>query len=169
MREVWWRGAPAEVAQLKDVSEEEFDVLRAENGAVRHQSRLARRVEHVADHVQQTQILLLGVQQLTSYRRSAVDLHLGKLTPHFIHTCRIHFTKNIRNTLKYHQVTAEPPFTVKTIDWMHQTRPRILLSVTHMLYVNQVCHYYYYTHNQLLFHHADRRTRLTVSFLGPPG
>ena len=46
----------------------------------------------------------------------------------------------MRHTLKYHQVTAEPPFTVKTIDWMHQTGPRILLSVTHMLYVNQVCH-----------------------------
>jgi len=31
--------------------------------------------------------------------------------------------------------------TVKTIDWMHQTGPRILLSVTiNMLYVNQVCH-----------------------------
>jgi len=53
------------------------------------------------------------------------------------------FTKinqNKRNTLKYHLVTAELPFTVKTIDWMHQTEPRILLSVTHMLYVNQVCH-----------------------------
>jgi len=48
--------------------------------------------------------------------------------------------KTIRNTLKYHLVTAEPPFTVKTIDWMHQTGPRILLSVTHMPYVNQVCH-----------------------------
>jgi len=33
------------------------------------------------------------------------------------------FTKNIRNTLKYHMATAEPPFTVKTIDWMHQTGP----------------------------------------------
>jgi len=46
-----------------------------------------------------------------------------------------------QNTLKYHLVTAEPPFTVKTIDWVHQTGPRkhsILLSVTHMLYVNQV-------------------------------
>jgi len=41
---------------------------------------------------------------------------------------------------KYHLVTDEPPFTVKTIDWMHQTEPRILLCVTHMLYVNQVCH-----------------------------
>jgi len=37
-------------------------------------------------------------------------------------------------------VTAKPPFTVKTIDWMHQTGPKMLLSVTHMLYVNQVCH-----------------------------
>jgi len=36
------------------------------------------------------------------------------------------FTKNTRNTLKYHLVTAEPPFTVKTIDWMHQTGPRIM-------------------------------------------
>jgi len=43
-------------------------------------------------------------------------------------------------TLKYHLVTAEPLFTVKTIDWMHQTGPRILLSVTHMLCVNQDCH-----------------------------
>jgi len=42
--------------------------------------------------------------------------------------------------IKYHLVTAEPHFTVKTIDWMHQTGPRSLLSVTHMLYVNQVCH-----------------------------
>jgi len=50
------------------------------------------------------------------------------------------FTKNTRNTLKYHLVIAEPPFTVKTIDRMHHTGPRILLSVTHMLYVNQVCH-----------------------------
>jgi len=54
--------------------------------------------------------------------------------------CGMLFTRNTRNTLKYHLVTAEPPFTVKTIDWMHQTGPRILLSVTHMLYVNQVCH-----------------------------
>jgi len=50
------------------------------------------------------------------------------------------FTKNTPNTLKYHLVTAEPPLAVKMIDWMHQTGPRILLSVTHMLYVNRVCH-----------------------------
>jgi len=54
--------------------------------------------------------------------------------------CCMLFTKNTRNTLKYHLVTAEPIFSVKTIDWMYQTGPRILLSVTHMLYVNQVCH-----------------------------
>ena len=50
------------------------------------------------------------------------------------------FTKNTRNTLKCRLATADPPFTVKTIDWMHQTGPRILLSVTHMLYVNQICY-----------------------------
>ena len=46
------------------------------------------------------------------------------------------FARNTRNTLKYHLVTVEPPFTVKTIDGMHQIGPRILLSVTHKLYVN---------------------------------
>jgi len=50
------------------------------------------------------------------------------------------FLPKTRNTVKYHLVTAESPFTVKIIDWMHQTGPRILLPVTHMLYVNQVCH-----------------------------
>jgi len=35
------------------------------------------------------------------------------------------FTKKTRNTvLKYHLVRAEPPFTVKTIDWVHQIGPR---------------------------------------------
>jgi len=53
--------------------------------------------------------------------------------------CCILFIKNTLNALKYRMGTAEPPFTVKTIDWMHQTGPRILLSVTHMLYVNQIC------------------------------
>ena len=50
------------------------------------------------------------------------------------------FYQKHTDTLKYHLVTAEPPFTVKTIDWMHQTGPRILLSVTHMLCVNEVSH-----------------------------
>jgi len=54
--------------------------------------------------------------------------------------CCMLLTKNTRNTLKYHLVTAEPPFTVKTIRWINQTGPRILLSVIHMLSVNQVCH-----------------------------
>jgi len=54
--------------------------------------------------------------------------------------CMLFTKKNARNTLKYHLVTVEPPFTVKAIDWMDHTGPRILLSVTHMLYVNQVCH-----------------------------
>ena len=49
------------------------------------------------------------------------------------------FTKKYETVLKYQLVRAEPPFAVKTIDWMHQTGPRkgyehrILLSVTHML------------------------------------
>jgi len=33
------------------------------------------------------------------------------------------FTKTRNTVKKYHLVTAEPPFTVKTIDWMHQTGP----------------------------------------------
>jgi len=37
----------------------------------------------------------------------------------------------------YHLVTAEPPFTVKMIDWMHQTVPKILLPT---VCVNQDCH-----------------------------
>jgi len=32
--------------------------------------------------------------------------------------------KNTKHSLKYHLVRAEPPFSVKTIDWMHQTGPR---------------------------------------------
>jgi len=33
-------------------------------------------------------------------------------------------TKNTKHILKYHLVTAELPFTVKTIDCVHQTGPR---------------------------------------------
>jgi len=32
--------------------------------------------------------------------------------------------KNMKHSLKYHLVRAEPPFTVKMIDWVHQTGPR---------------------------------------------
>jgi len=31
---------------------------------------------------------------------------------------------NTKHSLKYHLVGAQPPFTVKTIDWVHQTGPR---------------------------------------------
>jgi len=34
------------------------------------------------------------------------------------------FHQKTRNTVKYHLVRAEPPFTVKTIDLVHQTGPR---------------------------------------------
>jgi len=35
------------------------------------------------------------------------------------------FTKKTWNTVKkYYLVRAEPPFAVKTIDWVHQTGPR---------------------------------------------
>ena len=32
--------------------------------------------------------------------------------------------KNTKHSLKYHLIRAESPFTVKTIDWVHQTGPR---------------------------------------------
>jgi len=34
------------------------------------------------------------------------------------------FTKNTKHSLKYHRVRAEPLFTVKTIEWEHQTEPK---------------------------------------------
>jgi len=34
------------------------------------------------------------------------------------------FTKKHKNSLKYRLVRAEPPLTVKMIDWVHQTGPR---------------------------------------------
>ena len=53
-------------------------------------------------------------------------------------------TKHISN---YHLVAVELPFIPKVIDCMHQTiktylekEHNILLSVTHTLYVYQVCH-----------------------------
>jgi len=32
--------------------------------------------------------------------------------------------KKTKHSLKYHLVGAEPSFTVKTIDWVHQPGPR---------------------------------------------
>jgi len=58
--------------------------------------------------------------------------------PHL--TCASALPGETEDPKSAHLVTAEPPFSVKTIDGMHQTGPRLLLSVTHMLYVNQVCH-----------------------------
>jgi len=34
------------------------------------------------------------------------------------------FTKKHEIQLKYHLVRDKPPFTVKTIDWVHKTGPR---------------------------------------------
>jgi len=39
----------------------------------------------------------------------------------FTFKCCIRFTKNTQNALKYHLVTAEPPFTINTIDCVHHT------------------------------------------------
>jgi len=49
--------------------------------------------------------------------------------------CCMLFRQKTRNTVKkYHLVRTGPPFSVKTIDWVHQTRPRkehsILLCTT---------------------------------------
>ena len=66
--------------------------------------------------------------QNAPYFRTSPNLCLcttwGKRKPEncvFSLKCCTLFTKNT-NTLKHHLVTAEPPFTVKTIDGMHQTR-----------------------------------------------
>jgi len=34
------------------------------------------------------------------------------------------FTEKYETQLKYHLIRPEPPFTVKTIDWVHQTGRR---------------------------------------------
>ena len=38
--------------------------------------------------------------------------------------CMLFHQKNTKHILKYHLVRAKPPFTVKTIAWVHQTGPR---------------------------------------------
>jgi len=43
--------------------------------------------------------------------------------PFYLNDARC-FTINTQNILKYHLVTAEPPFSVKTVSCMHQTGPR---------------------------------------------
>ena len=54
------------------------------------------------------------------------------------------FCQQLTDTLKYHLVIAEPSFTVKMIDNMHQTGlggdHSILVYVTFMLVVYEICH-----------------------------
>ena len=52
---------------------------------------------------------------------SALPGETGNLKIASFHYVLLASCQKTRNTLKYHLVTAEPPFTVKTIDWMHQT------------------------------------------------
>ena len=70
------------------------------------------------------------------------ETHKLRLFTYMLHAFSPKNTKQLK--MKYHLVRAEPPFTVKTIDCVHQTGPReehsILLSVTPMLCVSQVCH-----------------------------
>ena len=61
---------------------------------------------------------------------------------HFHFACFYH---NTRNTLKYHLVTAERPFTVKTINWVYQTGPRkhsisCCLLPTRCMFIKSACH-----------------------------
>jgi len=53
---------------------------------------------------------------------SALPVETGNPEIASFHAC--FFTKNTKHSLKYHMVRAEPPFTVETIDWVHQTGPR---------------------------------------------
>jgi len=50
---------------------------------------------------------------------SAVPVETGN--PEFSLKCCIFATKHTKHILKYHLITAEPPFTVKTIDRVQQT------------------------------------------------
>ena len=53
--------------------------------------------------------------------------------------CCMLFTKSTQN-IKISPGYSWTTLHCQKIDWMHQTGPRILLSVSHMLYVNQICH-----------------------------
>jgi len=55
--------------------------------------------------------------------RSSLPRETGNPKIASFHLSAACFLRKTRNTLKYHLVTAEPPFTVKTIDWMHHTGP----------------------------------------------
>jgi len=59
---------------------------------------------------------------------TSASAHLEETGNPEIASCRLNaawfFTTKHETQLKYHLVRAEPPFTAKTIDWMHQTGPR---------------------------------------------
>ena len=63
--------------------------------------------------------------------------------------CMLFHQKNTKRSLKCHLLRAEPPFSVKTFERStgctrqglgREPQHSMLLSVTHMLCVNQVCH-----------------------------
>ena len=65
----------------------------------------------------------------------------------FSETLYVALPTNTKHISNYHLVAVELPFIPKVIDCMHQTiktylekEHNILLSVTHTLYVYQVCH-----------------------------
>jgi len=41
----------------------------------------------------------------------------------FLLKCCMLFCQQTHKTLKYHQVSVKPPFTIKTIEYLHQTGP----------------------------------------------
>jgi len=59
------RVLPTEVAQLEDVTEDQFDVLATQDGAVGHGSRFTWAIEHRVDDVQRSLVVALRGQQFT--------------------------------------------------------------------------------------------------------
>ena len=56
---------------------------------------------------------------------SALPRETGKPENAYFHlNAACFFIKNTKHSFKYHLVRDEPPITVKTIDWVHQTGPR---------------------------------------------
>jgi len=47
--------------------------------------------------------------------------------------------KHTQTTLKYHLVTAEPPITIKTIDWVHQTGHKKIAQYPAVCYPHALC------------------------------
>ena len=55
---------------------------------------------------------------------SALPRETGNPEIMSFHLNDAYFLTKKHKSLKYHLVRAEPPFSVKTIDWVHQTGPR---------------------------------------------